>query len=135
MGRAIPLAALLVLALAFAACGGDEEKGDGIDWDRLSKMATPRDSVEYQFELIKAGRAEDLVPCFTARLRERITPDAVAAGAREVSGMSLDELFSGVEASEVDGHEAAKVKMGNGRTLTTLVLTDGKWLADTIWFK
>jgi hypothetical protein len=28
-----------------------------------------------------------------------------------------------------------KIKMKNGRTLTTLVKTDGKWLADTVWFK
>ena len=29
----------------------------------------------------------------------------------------------------------AKIMMQNGRTLTTLILTDGQWLADTIWFK
>jgi hypothetical protein len=28
-----------------------------------------------------------------------------------------------------------KIKMKNGRTLTTLVNVDGKWLADTLWFK
>ena len=37
--------------------------------------------------------------------------------------------------TEADGVKRAKVTMKNGRTLTTLVLTDGKWLADTIWFK
>ena len=31
--------------------------------------------------------------------------------------------------------KTAKITMKNGRTLTTLILTDGKWLADTIWFK
>jgi len=36
---------------------------------------------------------------------------------------------------EADGKKTAKVKMKNGRTLSTLVETDGKWLADTIWFK
>lgn len=135
MGRSTPFVACCFLALALAACGGKEMQGEGIDWDRLAQMATPRDSVQYQLELLKAGRAEDLVPCFTERLRDRITPDAVAAGMRELSGTSLDELFAGVEKGGDGDTETVKVKMGNGRTLTTLVHVDGKWLADTIWFK
>ena len=40
-----------------------------------------------------------------------------------------------VKYSEADGKKTAKIKMKNGRTLTTLIETDGQWLADTIWFK
>ena len=31
--------------------------------------------------------------------------------------------------------DATKITMKNGRTLTMLILTDGKWLSDTIWLK
>ena len=33
------------------------------------------------------------------------------------------------------GQLTAKIKMKNGRTLTTFVLVDGEWQADTLWFK
>jgi hypothetical protein len=36
---------------------------------------------------------------------------------------------------ESEGQKTAKITMKNGRTLTMLILTDGKWLSDTIWLK
>jgi hypothetical protein len=46
----------------------------------------------------------------------------------------MDDLWASSEAGEYEGKKTTKVKMKNGRTLTTLILTDGKWLSDTIWF-
>lgn len=81
--------------------------------------------------LIKAGDAAGLKAHFTKRLQDRITADNVKAAQQEVGKITLDELVASV-ASEKD---RLKIKMKNGRTLTTLVKTDGKWLADTVWFK
>ena len=49
--------------------------------------------------------------------------------------MTLDDLYASAEMGEYEGKKNAKIKMKDGRTLTTLVETDGKWLSDTIWYK
>ncbi len=49
--------------------------------------------------------------------------------------MSIDDLVNAIQMGEFEGQRTAKIAMKNGRTLTTLILTDGKWLSDTIWFK
>ncbi|HEX8286214.1 MAG TPA: hypothetical protein VF588_22830 [Pyrinomonadaceae bacterium] len=61
---------------------------------------------------------------------------AKAAYIRLIKGfIIIDDLYASAEMGEADGKKTAKVKMKNDRALTTLVETDGKWLADTIWFK
>lgn len=96
---------------------------------------SPKDSMAYQFELLKTGDTDQLKQCFTERLRERITPEAVEKGKSEAGNYTLDDLVGSVEMGQAEGQQTAKVIMKNGRTLTTLVQTDGKWLADTIWFR
>jgi len=96
---------------------------------------SPKDSIAYQFELLKAGDTDKLKECFTERLRERITPEAVAKGKSEAGNYTLDDLVGSIELGPAEGPQTAKIMMKNGRTLTTLVQTDGKWLADTIWFR
>jgi len=49
--------------------------------------------------------------------------------------MSIDDLVNAIQMGEFEGKQTAKIMMKNGRTLTTLILTDGKWLSDTVWFK
>jgi hypothetical protein len=64
-----------------------------------------------------------------------ITPEAVDKGKKEAGKHTLDDLVASVEIYERGKMKTAKIKMKSGRTLTTLVHTDGKWLADTLWFK
>lgn len=142
----------LVLALAFGGCGSEEgEDGDAAapaappappaettettETGSSADMSTPRGSIEHQHALLKAGDLEAFKACFTPRLQNGITAEAMAQGAKEVGSMSLDDLFASMVEGEYEGKQTAKVKMKNGRTLTTLILTDGKWLADTIWFR
>jgi hypothetical protein len=100
-----------------------------------SPLATPKGSIAHQFELLKASKVEDLKACFTARQKERITPELVKKAQATAGKMTLEELVAEVTEGEFEGKKTAKIKMKNGRTLTTLILTDGKWLADTIWFQ
>jgi hypothetical protein len=66
-------------------------------------------------------------------IRERVTDDAVKAGQKNAEKLTLDDLFGEVIESEGLGTtRSVKIKMKNGRTLTTLVLIDGKWLAETV---
>ena len=84
-----------------------------------------------QVEQIKKGDVAGLKAGFTPRLQDKITDANVKKGADQVGKMSIDELVSSVISSK----DQMKIKMKNGRTLTTLVKTDGKWFADTVWFK
>ncbi|MDX6614101.1 MAG: hypothetical protein QOD75_3287 [Blastocatellia bacterium] len=98
-------------------------------------LKDPKSSIAYQFELVKAGDAEKLKTCMTPRLRDRITQELVDKGKAQAANYTIDDLYASAEMGEADGQKTAKIKMKNGRTLTTLIETDGQWLADTIWFK
>ncbi|PCJ56103.1 MAG: hypothetical protein COA79_19980 [Planctomycetota bacterium] len=98
-------------------------------------LSTPKSSIAYQLTLIKEGDVEKLKACFTERQKKSITADAVTQGKKEVGKMKFEELYNSEKMGEYAGKKTCKIKMKGGRTLTTLVLTDGKWLADTIWFK
>lgn len=101
----------------------------------LQLPGDPKSAIANQFELLKAGETEKLKACFTEWLRERITTELVENGKSVAARYTLDDLVASVETGESDGKKTAKIKMKNGRTLTTLIETDGRWLADTIWFK
>ena len=127
---------LLVLGSVFmAGCGGAGSNAGSSKTSDEGLNKSPKDSIAYQFELVKEGNTDKLKECFTERLRDRITPEAVEKAKSQASNYTLDDLVASVEMGEAEGKNTAKVMMKNGRTLTTLVQTDGKWLADTVWFK
>jgi hypothetical protein len=123
---------LVASTIALAACAAQKSTTSELAGNLL---ADPKGSIAHQFELLKAGDAEKLKACFTDRQRDRITQELVDKGKGDAANYTLDELVASVEMGEDEGKKTAKIKMKNGRTLTTLVLTDGKWLADTVWFK
>ena len=102
---------------------------------KSGSLADPKSSIAYQFDLVKAGDADKLKNCFTARVRDGVTKEVVEKAKGEAAKYTMDDLYASAEMGEADGKKTAKVKMKNGRTLTTLIETDGQWLADTIWFK
>lgn len=122
---------IFIISLFILACNGvaptATKTSEGLTSD-------PKGSIAYQFELLKAGDAEKLRACFTDRIKDRVTNDAVEKGKSQAGKYSLDDLVGSVELGEYEGKKTAKIKMKNGRTLTTLIETNGKWLADTIWF-
>ncbi|MDQ7826229.1 MAG: hypothetical protein RDV48_25730 [Candidatus Eremiobacteraeota bacterium] len=97
--------------------------------------STPEGEIAYQMTLIKKGDTEKLKECFTPRLKDRITGDMVKQAQGEVGRYTIKELVDSFEISTHGGKETAKIKMKNGRTLTTLVKNGDRWQADTIWFK
>ena len=124
------------LSLAFAACGDKSTPTPATGSNPPAATALePKDAIAHQLSLLKAGDVEKLKACFTDRQKERITPEAVAQGKEAASKMTLDEMVASVEMGEYEGKKTAKIKMKNNRTLTTLIQTDGRWLADTVWFK
>ncbi|MDT4955924.1 MAG: hypothetical protein QOJ02_4062 [Acidobacteriota bacterium] len=128
---------LLLVCFVFAACGSkDGSVGSNGTTDKAadSSLGDPKGSIAYQFDLLKAGDVDKLKNCFTERQRERITKERIDKAREKIGQITLDDLVASTEMGEYEGKKTAKIKMKNGRTLTTLILTDGKWLSDTIWF-
>ena len=98
---------------------------------RADDLAEARAFIGKQVEQIKKGDVAGLKAGFTKRLQEKITEANVKKAQKELGTMTLDDLVASVAANK----DSLKVKMKNGRSLTTLVKVDGKWLADTVWFK
>ena len=94
-------------------------------------LADAKTVIGKQLELIKKGDVAGLKAGFTARLQDKITEANVKAAQKDVAKYTIADLVETVEAKG----GSVKIKMKGGRTLTTLVKTDGKWLADTVWFK
>ena len=108
---------------------------DGAPLAATPDRTTAKGEIAHQMGLIKAGKTKELAARFTKRLRPRITEKALKAGQAELRKLTIDDLVHTLIPKESYGQKTIKIKMKNGRTLTTLV-EDGKgWLADTIWFK
>jgi hypothetical protein len=94
-------------------------------------LKTARTVIGKQIDQIKAGDVTGLKKGFTSRLQAKITEDNVKKAQKDVGSMTLEDLVDSAQG----GGDSIKVKMKNGRGLTTLVKTKGRWLADTVWFK
>ena len=98
---------------------------------RADDLATAKTFIQSQVDQITKGDVDGLKAGFTKRLQDKITKDKVEKAKGQVAKMTIDDLVASVAASK----DSLKIKMKNGRTLTTLVKGDGAWKADTLWFK
>lgn len=98
-------------------------------------LETARAEISRQSKLLKKGDTKGLRARLTERQRERITPAVVKKAQRELKQYTLADLVESAIEGEYEGQKTIKIKMKNGRTLTTLVEIDGEWYADTIWFR
>lgn len=106
---------------------------DAFDAFMEESYQSPQRSILMQHTLLHGGHVDRLKTYFTERLRGDITAEAVKAGQEAIKEYTIDQLIDRVLVDDEKG--LAKIKMENGRTLTTLKRVDGKWLSDTIWFK
>jgi hypothetical protein len=121
---------LMAAGISAVACGTKSSSTN------LSEaLKDPKSSIAYQLEQVKAGDVDKLRECVTARVRDSVTKEGVEKAKSNARDYTIDDLYNSAEMGETEGKKTAKVKMKNGRTLTTLVETDGKWLSDTVWFK
>lgn len=98
-------------------------------------LVKSREIIALQLKYIQEGNVDAMKPFFTARLRDRITEEALEQAKALAASAKPDELIHEVEIEGGNADLRAKIKMKNGRTLTTLVPVEGKWEADTIWFR
>ncbi|MFH1301451.1 MAG: hypothetical protein ABIK07_10350 [Planctomycetota bacterium] len=94
-----------------------------------------REIITLQLQHIRDQDVKAMKPYFTERVRNLITADLLKQAKQQADSATPEELVHSVEVSETGDQIQAKIKMKNGRTLTTLVPVNGKWEADTIWFK
>lgn len=117
--------ALLTIFVSAAACGD-------VSGDPAGGADSPRAAMVAQIGLVRSAATEHLRPHFTERLRNKFSDDDVVGAAKDLGEYDVDDLIGTIEMEDAD---RAKIKMANGRTLTTLVRRNGRWLADTIWFR
>lgn len=127
----VRLALLSALLLGVASCGEPSASATGSN----AAPATPKAAIAQQLEQIKAGDVAGLKANMTERVRDKVTPEVVDKAKEQAAKMTIDDLVASVEDGMDGANKTAKITMKNGRTLTTLVQVDGRWLADTIWFK
>jgi len=154
---AIPVAVAVAVTVMLGGCGktgkvaddGPDHANCGIDHSdpgaldkkaaepaaQANPLSTPKESMKHQFALLKAGKVDELRACLTPRLRDRVNARMIEEGAAETAKMTFEDLYDSEAMDEYEGLRTCKVKMKSGRILTTLVLDEDKWLADTIWFK
>ena len=96
---------------------------------------TFQQEIRFQVELMKKGDVDKLKDRFTERQRNKITKKMLEKAVKEVGNYSIEELVHIVEPGRYKGQLTAKIKMKNGRTLTTFRLVAGRWQAGTLWFK
>ncbi|QDT93059.1 tetratricopeptide repeat protein [Gimesia algae] len=94
-----------------------------------------REIIEKQLQYIREGDVASMQPYFTERVRKLITKESLNQAKAQAESATPEELVHDIEIQEIDGTLQAKIKMKNGRTLTTLIPVNGKWEADTIWFE
>jgi hypothetical protein len=94
--------------------------------------STPKKTIQSQYDGLRSGASVDLMKtCFTARQSGKITSELLASARATADKTPFEDLY----ASEESNGDSVKVKMKNGRTLTTLVKDGASWRADTLWFK
>jgi hypothetical protein len=103
--------------------------------DRSNPLGTPKSSIAYQFELVRAGDYEKLLDCFTEKGKRQLTQPAVEKAKAEAVNISFDDIVDSITEEENSNGKFAYIKMRDHRTLAILVWHDNKWLADKVWFK
>ncbi len=124
---------LLAISALMTACGGVTSTPPTTTKTNDASLSDPKSSIAYQLELVKVGDADKLRACFTDRVKDKVTNEAVEKAKTNAAKYTLDDLFASAEMGNFEGKKTAKIKLKDGRTLTTLVETNGKWLADTVW--
>lgn len=127
----LPRAAMCSLMLAYTVICSAHDKPVAKPQASLEQV---RDLVNKQLCLIRTGKAEELRPLFTPRLRKFITAEVLKEGAKNLTNVTVEELVAEIRQLEKQGRPIVVVRRRDGRLLTVLVWRDGQWLADTLWF-
>lgn len=98
---------------------------------RADDLADAKTFISKQMEQIKKADVDGVKAGMSRRQAGKITKEMLTKAQGEAAKYTLEDLVDKVDASK----DALKIKMKNGRTLTTLIKEDGAWKADTIWFK
>lgn len=96
---------------------------------------TAKAEIGRQYDLLKKGDLVQLKARFTDRQKERVTAEKVKKAQDEIKNYTIDDLVASVIEGDYQGKKTIKIKMKNGRTLTTLIQEGSEWRSDTIWFR
>ena len=97
--------------------------------------ASPRAALALQLALLKQGDWKGLASTFTEQLRPAITEEYVRTRQPVYAAVAIESLVGDVRILEAAGTKTAEVRTPEGAGLGRLLLVDGQWLADTLWFR
>ena len=103
------------------------------DAEKLKQVS--RAIMARQLELIRQGDAASMKQFFTPRLHDRITPELLEKAKQGIEKVTPEQLVHELVITQTATGPVAKIRMKSGRTLTTLIVVNRKWVADTIWFQ
>lgn len=125
-GKLITVFILTAVFALLSACSGG---GDSA----LKK--SPKDSILYQYDLLKKGDTDKLKECFTERVKSQVTSEAVEKAKENAVKNNLESLLGEMTEGTEDGKKTVFIRLNNGRALTMLIQQeDGRWLSNSIWF-
>ncbi len=93
---------------------------------------SPEATVSTQVRLLQEGNDEAFRETFLPSVRDKVTPDAIAACRKRLSEVRVQPDWEKADDTVVDGHKVQSVSMW-GKGLTGFHDVDGKWLADGLW--
>jgi len=132
VGSGVALRPLLVVVVAAAilpcsvtGCGSDES----------ADVGSLRGDVAVQLALLRQGDVKALVETFTEKVRPAITEEYVRSRQPIYAQVTAESLVGPVAVKEVEGVKTADVWTPDGAPLGRFVFVNGRWLADTLWFR
>ena len=114
-----------------AAPAPPPEPDGGPTFGRFS-LISPEATVSTQVRLLAEGRDEAFRETFLPQIRDKVTPEAIAACRKRLAESRVQPDWEVAEDSQQDGHRVQRVSMW-GKSTTGFHDTNGAWLADSVW--
>lgn len=111
-----------------------EQDGEGKVGD-LDPSDAIQDAINGLIAITQLDDYAEFRAAFTERLRDDVTEEAFTVAQRMKEKHPIGPEVIDKEASEVVTAGIVKLRLQNGRVLTTMVKANDQWLADTIFFK
>ncbi len=95
-------------------------------------LINPAATVSTQVRLLEDGDDEAFRETFVPSMRDKVTPDAIAACRKRLAQVRVQPDWEMAEDSTAGGERVERVSMW-GKSMTGFHDVNGRWLADALW--
>jgi hypothetical protein len=131
MQRSIYFLILMAVAAMLTGCGKDTgpKQGPSVATADVKEI---RELLQSQIAAMGRGDVDGVRQTFAIAVRDKITPAVLSSGSSKFARADLEKLFAKIE--PVAGREALRVKNADDKTVATMMVEDGAWVAESLWF-